>query len=406
MNLWGDPALSGLLAGGYITLLGLMWSLLFFGVPRYGARWRLPEPGGEPPEDGPMLSVCIPARNEAQNIQAAVEAALQIAWPRLEVIVVDDRSEDGTGQLARDAGADDPRLRVIGGTEPQSGWAGKPWACARAGSEARGDLLLFLDADVKIHPDAPRALIDELERHALGMLSAFGTWELLTFWERAVVPTVGWLIRGAVDLDTINDQSRSEAFANGQLILFRRTAYEQIGGHEVVQAQILEDVRIAEAVKQNGIAIGMRVAPWLFRVRLYRNLSEIVGGYSKNLYEGMGRRPIIGFGAILFILVGTLFPFGALFVGILGRLSGWGIPGNGWLVALTGVCAAQLAFRWRIERFDGRGGGMAWVHPLANIVLVWILLRSILGLRATWKGRVFVDGCAVSSESADGGQAG
>lgn len=406
MNLWGDPVLSSLLAGGYVALLGLMWSLLIFGVPRYGARWRLRAPEDPPPADGPMLSVCIPARNEAQNIQAAVDAALQISWPRLEVIVVDDRSEDGTGQLARDAGAGDPRLRVIEGTEPQSGWAGKPWACARAGGEAQGELLLFIDADVTIHPDAPRALIGELEGSGLGMLSAFGTWTLVSFWERAVIPTVGWLIRGAVDLDTINDQSRLEAFANGQLILFRRTAYEQIGGHEVVRAQILEDVRIAEAVKQSGIAIGMRVAPWLFRVRLYRSLSEIVLGYSKNLYEGMGRRPIIGFGTILFILVGTLVPFGALIVGLLGRLSGWGIPGNSWLIALAGICAAQLAFRYRIERFDGRSGAMAWVHPLANVILVWILLRSILGLRATWKGRMFVDGTAVSREPLDGGQPG
>ncbi|MFT4975016.1 MAG: chlorobactene glucosyltransferase, partial [Myxococcota bacterium] len=248
MNLWGEPILSTILAGGYLGLLAMMWGLLLIGVPLWGARWRIVPPEEEPPEEGPWLSVCIPARNESANIEAAVRAALQIRWPSLEVIVVDDRSEDGTGALARAAGEGDPRLRVIEGAEPQPGWAGKPWACARAAGEARGELLLFLDADVCVHPDAPRALVKVLDEDGLGMLSVFGTWELVTFWERALVPAVGWLIRGAVDLDHINDAGRPEAFANGQLILFDRKPYEKIGGHAAVRDQILEDVRIAEAV--------------------------------------------------------------------------------------------------------------------------------------------------------------
>jgi len=399
MNLWGDPLLSVILAGGYLGLLGLMWSLLFVGVPFWGAKWRIPQPDDAPPEAGPWLSICIPARNEAANIQAAVTAALAVRWPNLEVVVVDDRSDDGTGALAREAGAGDPRLRVVEGAEPQSGWAGKPWTCARAAGEARGDLLLFLDADVCIHPDAPRALVAVMRAEKLGLLSVFGTWELVSFWERALVPAVGWLIRGAVDLDQINDPGRPEAFANGQLILFQREAYEQIGGHEAVRDQILEDVRIAEAVKKQGVPIGMRLARWMFRVRLYRSLSEIVGGYSKNLYEGMGRQPLLGFGAILFIFVGTLTPF----IGLLGGLwvrgvSGWAVPGDGWLLALAVVCALQLGFRWRIERHDGRSGRVAWAHPLANLMLVWILLRSIVGVQATWKGRTFVDGRAQAPE--------
>lgn len=395
MTLWGDPFLSVIFAGGYLGLLGLMWALLFVGVPLWGASWRIQPPAEPPPEEGPWLSVCIPARNEAGNIAAAVRAALQIRWPNLEVVVVDDRSTDGTGALAREAAGGDARLRVVEGTEPQAGWAGKPWACARAAGEARGDLLLFLDADVRIHPDAPRALVAALEAEGLGMLSVFGTWELVSFWERAVVPTVGWLIRGAVNLDQVNDPVRPEAFANGQLILFRRQAYDQIGGHEAVFDQILEDVRIAEAVKKQGVPIGMRVAPWMFSVRLYRSLSEIVQGYTKNLYEGMGRRPMLGFGSILFIFVGTLAPFIGLIGGAAARVGlGWAVPGDGWLAALAVICALQLGFRWRIERFDGRSGGIAWVHPVANAVMVWILLRSIVGVRATWKGRTFVDGRA------------
>ena len=309
--------------------------------------------------------------------------------------MIGPRTGPGTAPARRGAGT--RGCGVVEGVEPQPGWAGKPWACARAAGEARGELLLFLDADVRIHPDAVRALVGVMQREQLGMLSIFGTWELVSFWERAVVPAVGWLIRGAVDLDQINDPVRPEAFANGQLILARRSAYARMGGHEAVRDQILEDVRLAEAAKKHGVAVGLRVAPWAFRVRLYRNLGEIVRGYGKNLYEGMGRQPLIGLGAVLFICVGTLFPYVALIAGVLTRaVWQWAVPGNGWLVALAGICLLQIAFRWRIERRDGRSGAVAWAHPIANLVLVGILLRSMFGVRAVWKGRAFQDGRAAS----------
>ena len=394
MNWWGDPAFSGVLAGAYLGLLTLMWSGLVLGVPIWGRSWRLDRPTSIP-ESAPWLSICVPARNEADNIGACVRAALDARWPSLEIIVVDDRSTDGTGEVAVEAAGGDDRLRVIPGTEPRPGWAGKSWACARAAGEARGELLLFIDADVRIDPDAPAALVRTLSEERLALLSVFGTWDLQGFWERAVIPAVGWLIRGAVDLDRINDPGRPEAFANGQLILVRREDYEAIGGHEAVRDQILDDVRLAEAFKRHGRRTGMRLGEWVFSVRLYRSLSEIIGGYSKNLYEGMGRKPVVGLGAILFIMVGTLIPFIGLLLGLIARLGlGWGAPQGHWLAALAVICGLQVAFRWRIDRRDGRSGVDAWTHPLANLVLVWILFRSVFFVRTKWKGRTFVDGRA------------
>jgi glycosyltransferase involved in cell wall biosynthesis len=395
MSLWGEPFFSDLLAGGYLALLTLMWLGLVVGAGRYGARWRIPRPEGPPPEDGPLVSVCIPARNEALNIGACVAGALALRWPALEVVVVDDRSEDGTGDAAREAGAGDPRLHVIEGTEPPAGWAGKAWACARAAGEARGRWLLFLDADVRIDPDALRALMGVALSEELRLLSVFGTWELVSFWERALIPTVGWLIRGAVDLDRVNDPTRVEAFANGQLILAEREAYDFVGGHAAIRDRILDDVSIAEAFKRRGMPIGLRPASWAFRVRLYRSLGEIVAGYGKNLYEGMGRRPTIGLGAVLFIFVGTLLPYLALAAALVGRLAlGWGVPGWGWVGWLALICGLQFLFRVRVERHDGRAGAIAWVHPISNLLLVGIILRSMFWVEASWKGRRFVDGRA------------
>lgn len=393
---WGDPGFSALIAFGYLGMLTVLWAALVAGLDRWGRGWRLARPT-EPVAgtDLPVVSICVPARDEAGRIGPCVRAALASRWPALDVVVVDDRSSDGTAAEARAAGEGDPRLHVVVGTEPESGWAGKPWACARAAGEARGDLLLFVDADVLLDPDAVPALVRAMDLRGLDLLSAFGTWILEGFWERAVIPAVGWLIRGAVSLDHVNDPGRPEAFANGQLILVRRAAYEAVGGHGAVRDQVLDDVRLAEAFKQRGLRTGLLVAPWAFRVRLYRGLGEIVRGYSKNLYEGMGRNPLVGLGAILFILVGTLFPYVLLAGGIFARLAlGWGIPGTPWLIWLTVLVGLQFAFRWRLERFDGRSGKSAWTHPLANLVLVWIVARSVFGVRATWKGRSFVDGRA------------
>ena len=406
MTGWEDPQWSVWFAAGYLSLLTLWWALLALGAGRWGARWTLPREDGEDlAMDGEFLTICVPARDEAGNIGRCVRAALATRWagaqgeggglPTLEVIVVDDRSTDGTGAVALEAGGGDARLRVIDGTEPPAGWAGKAWACARAAGEARGDWLLFGGADVELDPGAALALARAADRDRLDLVSAFGTWELVGFWERALIPAVGWFIRGAVDLDRVNDPGLPEAFANGQLILTRRGAYEAVGGHAEIRAQVLDDVRLAEAFKRRGFAVGMRVAPWAFRVRLYRSLGEIMRGYAKNLYEGMGRRPMLGLGAVLFIAIGTLLPLAAFSAVLVGRLAlGWQFPGAGWIAWLGLISALQLALRVRLEWRDGRSGAIAWAHLPAQLLLVWILLRSVFGVRVAWKGRTFVDGRA------------
>jgi hypothetical protein len=401
-----DPSTSVVILGSYLGLITLVWAALIAGTQRWGRAWELQRPSLEAPlpPDPLLVSICIPARNEAQDIGDCIRAALASRWPNIEVIVVDDRSSDGTADAGRAAGDGDGRLHVVLGVEPPRGWAGKPWACARAAGEARGQVLCFVDADVRLAPDAVGALLGEMIRKDLRLISAYGSWDLRSFWERALIPAVGWLIRGAVNLDEVNDPGRPEAFANGQLIMVERNAYESMQGHQVVSAEILEDVRLAEQFKRRGHAVGMRVAPWAFQVRLYDSLGAIIRGYSKNLYEGMGRKPSLALGAVLFIFVGALLPWLALAVGAWGRFfQGWAVPTDAWLVWCALVCGLQLIFRWRIEIRDGRPGAIALVHPVANLLLVWILFRSMFVMEATWKGRDFVDGKAkpVTNKNAD-----
>ncbi len=383
---------------GYLGLLSVVWIGLLLGIRSWGRGWLLQRPSlqAEENSDALLVSICIPARNEIDNIGACVRAALSSRWSQLEVIVVDDRSTDGTAEAALVAGEGDARLHVVEGVEPPPGWAGKPWACARASGEARGRILCFVDADVCLAPDTVPALVHEMVEKDLRLLSAYGSWTLNSFWERALIPAVGWLIRGAVNLDDVNDPGKPVAFANGQLIAVEKNSYESFGGHGSVRAEVLEDVRLAEQFKRRGFHVGMRVADWAFQVRLYDSFKAILDGYTKNLYEGMGRKPIMALGASLFIFVGALLPWIFLAGSIWVRVGwGWMVPGAPWIVWCAVLCGLQIAFRWRLEAKDGRSGWISLFHPVANLILIWILIRSMFAVQATWKGRVFVDGKAL-----------
>ena len=393
---WGEEGFSALLAGGYLAVMTLGWLGLIWGAGTWGRGWRLArrEASLEPL---PRVSICIPARNESQSIGDCVRAALAQDYRNLEVLVCDDRSEDDTAMRALAAADGDSRFRLIAGEEPAAGWAGKPWACQRLAREAEGEILVFVDADVQLATWTITAAVGEQQERGAALLSLFGDWDLRSFWETTVIPVVGWLIRGTVNLDEVNNPTSPTAFANGQFILVDRKAYERVGGHGVVRAEVLEDVRLAKAFKTRALKTVLLHAPGSFRVRLYSSLSEIVSGYQKNLYEGLDRRLSLGLGAILFVFVGTLLPF-LLLVGLLmGKLQlGWAFS-EVWLVWLAALCALIPIFRWRIERADGRSGWFSLTHLLGNVILVWILLRAIFSLESEWKGRRFVDGKAEAS---------
>jgi len=391
---WDDPALTGIIGGGYLGLLTLQWGALLWGLPRYGGRWRIEGP--DPPQKAlPPVTVCIPARNEEANIGACVRAVLTSEARDLEVILVDDHSTDRTLVCAEGAAGGDPRFHVLRGQDRPPDWAGKAWALSQATANAAHDVILFLDADVRIHPGAIGTTLARMETHRLDLLSVFGTWDLDSFWERLVIPVVGWIVRGSVNLESVNDPCRPDAFANGQFILVRRSAYEAVGGHRAVRREVLDDVGLAKVMKAASFRLGLFYAPWAFRVRLYRNLREIVDGYTKNFYEGMGRAPHVALGLVLFVVIGTLSPF-LIALGDLAAylFQGWVLMDVGWMAWVLALCAMVLAFRFRLERMEGRSGLHALGHPVGGLFLIWIVLRSMMAVDVEWKGRTFRDGKA------------
>ena len=388
-----NEQISVVLMSGYLGVLLLSWGMMALGINQWGKGWKIERPSNIPKE-GELLSICIPARNEEKNIAQCVRAALDSRWPNIEVVVVDDRSEDQTSSCAIEAANNDPRFHLIQGEEPAIGWAGKPWTCSRAAKESRGAWLLFIDADVCLDPDAGAAAVMTAQERSLDLLSFFGRWTLLSFWESCLIPAVGWFIRGSINFDHVNHPARADGFANGQFILMRRSSYMEMEGHGAVRDQVLEDVRLAQVVKRAGYRAEVRPASWSFSVRLYTSFWEVVQGYTKNLYEGMNRNPIVGIAAVLFIVFGSVIPFIGFLGGLLSLYWGWTLLAPWMVLCLGFVCVLQIVFRYSIERLDQRTGWYALTHPIANVVLVFIILRSVFGVQASWKGRSFVDGKA------------
>jgi chlorobactene glucosyltransferase len=349
-----------------------------------------------PPPASPLISVCIPARNEERNISACVEAVLKQDYPNLEVIVLDDRSTDATFRILTDLAARDSRLRPIGGSDLPPGWAGKPHALHQASAAARGEWLCFIDADTFLQPSAlSSTYVKALETDA--DMFTIMTFQILgSFWERTVMPLVMTALSVGFSPRKVNNPKRKDAIANGQFILIKRSVYDAIGGHASVKDSIVEDKAISQQVKWNGyrliVADGTKVA----QTRMYTSLSEMWEGWTKNIYLGLrdqaGLLWLGAFGAFLAFMASLFLPLWPL-LGIIGYLKG----GGGMALTVTAealalwayliVVRAQIARRMNISRW------YALTTPLGAGVFAAMMLAStwkvISGKGVTWKGRTY-----------------
>lgn len=349
-----------------------------------------------PPIHTPLISVCIPARNEERNIRACVEAMLAQDYPNLEVIVLDDRSSDSTPLILAEIASLDSRLHPISGSDLPRGWAGKPHALVQASDNARGEWLCFVDADTFAAPQTLSSCYGKAIETNADMFTIMTFQVLGSFWEKVIMPLVLTALSVGFSPHKVNDPNRKDAIANGQFILIKRTIYDAIGGHESVKDQIVEDKAIAERVKWNGyrliVADGMRIT----RTRMYTSLSEMWEGWTKNIYLGLHDQPsllILGaFGAIIAIIAAFFLPIWPL-TGII-----WYMQGGGWLagwviiqsILLWGVLIRERA---KVARKLEISPSYALTIPLGAGVFAAMMLAStwkvLSGRGVTWKGRVY-----------------
>ena len=275
-----------------LLLAAIAWVLLVAGllaraITQY-RHYEVVQPSAAAAQDSaPLVTVIVPARNEAHNIRRCLEGLISQDYPRsrLGIVVVDDSSEDGTGAIAEELARSHNHLILIRAAALPQGWLGKPHACCQAAAEAAGEWLCFIDADTTAFPPLIRTAVDIAQARRLDLLSLQPFQELRTPWERLILPTGFFLIAFTQDLRRTNNPASPDSSVNGQFLLIRREAYVQTGGHSAVRSAVAEDSALAGVLKRAGFRIAVLGTAGLLRTRMYTSL--------RPLWEGTARQAAV-----------------------------------------------------------------------------------------------------------------
>lgn len=321
-----------------------------------------------------QVSILIPARDEEANIAAAVQSAL--ANENAEVLVLDDNSSDRTHAIATEIAAREPRLRVIRGEDLPSGWVGKNFACTQLAAAANHPLLLFVDADVRLAPQAAAVLKHALRASGAQLISGVPRQEVRTFSEQLLIPLIHFVLLGFLPLDRMR-RSTHPAYATGcgQLIMVERAVYEKCGGHRAIRHSVHDGLTLPKTLRRAGVRTDLVDVTELARCRMYRRDADVWRGLAKNTHEGLGA-PARIVPVSLLLIAGQVMPFALLATGM------W--------QAYVGAALALLPRLLALRRFRQPLLG-AMLHPFAIIALVAIqwagLVRFWSGKTVAWKGR-------------------
>jgi chlorobactene glucosyltransferase len=332
----------------------------------------------EPLNSGPLVSVIIPARNEARNIERCVRSVLATHYSPIEVIVVDDRSTDGTAEIVEPAAG--KRLRLVRGVEPPEGWFGKQWAIVQGYKVARGELLLFADADTRHEPELLARAVRGLQAERVDLFTVLPRQEMRTFWERLIQPHVFVALESRFAFLASVNRTRTywNAIANGQFILTTRAAYEAVGTHEAVKHSVADDVMLAQSYVRAGKDIFIAQARAFMATRMYGSLREILAGWTKNLASGAPlMAPPIGIVRALLPYVMWLPALFWMAPPILWLTTGWHWAAIATVISLGTWIAVYVKERAPVW--------YALLYPLGAAVVGFIMLRS------AWRGRRLIE---------------
>lgn len=384
-------------AVGGLGLLNLAWGLNLLKMVRGDVQppdvsLTADTPPDPLPSPAPSLSVLIPARNEAANIEACIRSVIEAGWPGpLQVVAIDDRSTDGTGDILGRLAAREPRLTIVPGADPPAGWLGKPHALHLGQSRATGEWLLFLDADVRVTPGGLERLLGRTIAQEAEMASALGRLTVESFWERVVQTRMGAVIAGGNPLPEVNDPEHERALANGQCLLFRRDAYDRLGGHEAIRGSVLDDVDFAKRAKAEKVRYRLYYGPAVFSCRMYTGLREIWQGWTKNLFPALGYSLVATLVVTALLFTTTLLPF----VLLAKNLAYWalGVPYDPLFLGLeASACGVILATDAIGHRTHGYRWGLFFTFPLGMAIVLAVFWNSAWRIKsgrgAVWKGRV------------------
>ena len=375
------------LVGAFLTLRGLL-----------GQRPLESAATGEflTAERTPFVSVLVPARNEEGRVLAAcIGSILSQDYRRFEIIAVNDRSTDATGAILHAIAKADARLRVLDGTEPPPGWLGKPHALQQALAASKGEWVLATDADMIFERQALRTALAYAFEHNYDAVTLIPHIVCLTFWERVFLPIFGWFMLMAAPVHRVNDPRTREAMGVGGFFLVRREWLQRIGEYRALRAEVAEDLRTAELLKQAGARLRIEYAPTLISTRMQPTFGEIWEGFTKNLFAGT---KFSLFQTVMGGLSVLLFAVAPVIVALVCVIGLWAGGSTEWLRLLV-----PLLLVWAIHVTTFAIVNAAWKTPIAyaftvplgHALFVAILFNSAFriatGSGVTWKGRRFYE---------------
>lgn len=351
---------------GFITLVVLF---NFFAAPvikkeKYQLRRR------------PLVSVLIPARNEESNIGGCLAHVLNQSYTNFEVIVLDDQSEDDTYKIVAEMKKKHPNLKLFRGKDLPRGWNGKNWACHQLSQKARGEIIIFVDADCILAPWTIASALGMMERYGLDLLSSFPTQKLKGVAGFLLVPVMDWLLLSFLPLRMVYlSPHKSFVAANGQFMAFIRKCYDAIGGHKGVADQVVEDMELARAIKTRGFRMMTALGGPSISCTMYTSFADAVRGFSKNFYPGFNTTPLRFSCMIALFAFFYLAPFFLVFAY------------TGCLIPIGLICLQRilLAFTDRQNPITN-----ALLHPIQMVFMVVVGINSMRvaeGKKIVWKGR-------------------
>ncbi len=338
----------------------------------------------EPAADAvcPRVSILFTARDEAATLPHALATFLALDYPHLEIVAVNDRSQDATGKILEAAAQNDPRVRVLHVRELPKDWLGKSHGLQKAYEHSSGEWLVFTDADVRFAPDLLRRAVAMARAQALDHLTLFGRLDMEGFWEKVAMTFFGLGFHFAARPARACDPRSKNYVGVGAFQMVRRETYEASGMHRRLAMDVVDDMKLGKIIKQAGFRSGAAVAGDKVRVRWYDSIGNMARGVTKNFFAGAEYKVSVAGLQVTGLLVFYVLPFVAL------------LFSGGWDLALAGVAALTAVVLQ---------GGVCWgmgvsplyalTHPLGAAIFIYLLLRStVVTLRrggVIWRGTFY-----------------
>jgi glycosyltransferase involved in cell wall biosynthesis len=343
-----------------------VWIILGLRVA-YGAL-KLPWIKDFPPITGtnvPRISLLFAARDEEEKLPGALVTLAQIDYPGLEIIGVDDRSEDATGWILDEFAASHPRFRAIHVAELPAGWLGKPHALQQAYEASSGEWLLFTDADVRFKTDVLRRAITMATERKLDHLTLFGDVEMVGFWEKVVVTFFGMAFHMATAPSEVTNPKSRAYVGVGAFQLMKRSAYETAGTHRRLAMEVVDDMKLGKIVKQAGFRSAVGIAQDSVVVRWHAGARNLINGVTKNFFAVSGFSIIKVMIAIVGLFLMNVLPFAGL------------VFGHGRVRIFAGICVViVLCFHAGVDIVMRVSPLYCFTVPIGAVIFSYMLLRS------------------------------